>query len=280
MSREQLVEKVRRMIDEKMVPHMGVSHSAEQDERVLDELARDLVAVVDAAHAPTDDDREALARLIDPEAWRDSEPASDAFLGDPVAQKTYEGFFWQAVAERRAPSFAAADRVIAGFHRTVQGEAHAPTEDERMAAQAYADAEYPESKLAAENEAFADVAERAFLAGVRFRRPEQGTPTDDEREAEARRIWPIDREYSEAQTRAVFSVKELDAYCASAFKRGARWAAGFSRTVQGEPAAALERVRLYCENQGDKFRYHAQRILDMLPDTPTVQGEAAEGGNR
>ena len=28
--------------------------------------------------------------------------------------------------------------------------------------------------------------------------------------------------------------------------------------------AAVERVQLYCENQGDKFRYHAGRILAAL----------------
>lgn len=45
-------------------------------------------------------------------------------------------------------------------------------------ARAYADAEYPESLLAPENEGFAEIAERAFLAGRSSR-----TPTDDEREA-------------------------------------------------------------------------------------------------
>ena len=45
-------------------------------------------------------------------------------------------------------------------------------------------------------------------------------------QAEAERIWPSDREYTVAQTTAVFSVKELDAYCASAFTRGAHWAVG------------------------------------------------------
>lgn len=64
------------------------------------------------------------------------------------------------------------------------------------------------------------------------------TPTDDEVRVEAERLWPLDCEYSPRQTRARFSVEELDAYCASAFKRGARWAAGFRRTVQGEPTAS------------------------------------------
>jgi len=39
-------------------------------------------------------------------------------------------------------------------------------------------------------------------------------------EREAERHWPTVREYSTAQTSAVFSVKELDAYCASALTRG------------------------------------------------------------
>ena len=51
MNRELLIERVRWMIAEKMVPHAGVSRSAEQDERVLDELARDLVAVFEEAYA-------------------------------------------------------------------------------------------------------------------------------------------------------------------------------------------------------------------------------------
>lgn len=33
-------------------------------------------------------------------------------------------------------------------------------------------------------------------------------------------------------------------------------------------AAVAEKVRLYCENQGDKFRHHAGRILDMLAASP------------
>ncbi|MBG9886143.1 hypothetical protein ABE10_06160 [Bacillus toyonensis] len=70
--------------------------------------------------APTDDEREALARIIDPEAWRDVQPHSTAFYDDEEAQKRYEGFFWEGVQERRAPSLAAADRVL-GFRRTVQG---------------------------------------------------------------------------------------------------------------------------------------------------------------
>lgn len=37
---------------------------------------------------------------------------------------------------------------------------------------------------------------------------------------EAERHWPTGREYSTAQTSAVFSVKELDAYCANALVRG------------------------------------------------------------
>lgn len=37
---------------------------------------------------------------------------------------------------------------------------------------------------------------------------------------EAERHWPTGREYSTAQTSAVFSVKEIDAYCASALVRG------------------------------------------------------------
>lgn len=39
-------------------------------------------------------------------------------------------------------------------------------------------------------------------------------------EREAERHWPVGREYSTAQTSAVFSVKELDTYCASALVRG------------------------------------------------------------
>lgn len=67
------------------------------------------------------------------------------------------------------------------------------------------------------------------------------TPTDDEREAveaEAERLWPTGREYSPQQTAAVFSVKELDAYCASAFTRGARYALALRRPVRGEPTDA------------------------------------------
>lgn len=65
---------------------------------------------------------------------------------------------------------------------------------------------------------------------------------DDEREAveaEAERLWPTGREYSPQQTAAVFSVKELDAYCASAFTRGARYALALRRPVQGEPTAPM-----------------------------------------
>lgn len=54
---------------------------------------------------------EALARLIDPEAWRDVQPHSAAFYDDPETQKTYEGFFWQGVEERRTPSLEAAKRI-------------------------------------------------------------------------------------------------------------------------------------------------------------------------
>lgn len=37
-----------------------------------------------------------------------------------------------------------------------------------------------------------------------------------------------------------------------------------------EALAVIEQVRLYCENQGDKFRYHAARVLDMLDTTPAA----------
>jgi hypothetical protein len=48
--------------------------------------------------------------------------------------------------------------------------------------------------------------------------------------AEAERLWPLDVEYTDRQKRATFGVRELDAYCASAFKRGARYAAELEST--------------------------------------------------
>lgn len=44
----------------------------------------------------------------------------------------------------------------------------------REAARAYADAEFPELRLSPENETYAEIAERAYLAGYVFRRPVQG----------------------------------------------------------------------------------------------------------
>lgn len=61
-----------------------------------------------------------------------------------------------------------------GQHKLGCGQRRTPTDDEREAARAYADAEYPELRLAPENEDRADIAERAFLAGSRFRRTVQG----------------------------------------------------------------------------------------------------------
>ncbi len=62
---------------------------------------------------PQDNEREALARLIDPVAWEDAIPHSEEFYpGDPVAQERYERFFWQGVRSRRAPSLEAADRIL------------------------------------------------------------------------------------------------------------------------------------------------------------------------
>lgn len=84
------------------------------------------------------------------------------------------------------------------------------------------------------------------------------TPTDDERDAEANRIWPIDRDYSPAQVRAVFSAKELDAYCVSAFTRGVKFAAGFRRTVTPEPSA--EPLR---DDEGDMISSGEHRKIDM-----------------
>jgi hypothetical protein len=80
--------------------------------KLADEAARVIRALI-AASAPVEgDEREALARQIDPEAWRDTHPVSDAFVDDAEAQQTYERFFWQAVAERRTPSLEAADRAL------------------------------------------------------------------------------------------------------------------------------------------------------------------------
>ena len=42
---------------------------------------------------------------------------------------------------------------------------------------------------------------------------------------------------------------------------------------QGEASAAIERVRLYCENQGDKFRFHAGVILAALDGAPEPEWE-------
>lgn len=53
----------------------------------------------------------------------------------------------------------------------------------------------------------------------------ESTELEDRVAAEAERLWPLDVEYTDRQKQAVFSVRELDAYCASAFKRGARFAA-------------------------------------------------------
>lgn len=80
---------------------------------------------------------------------------------------------------------------------------------------------------------------------------EAHTRTDDESTAEAERIWPINREYSPQQTRAVFSVREVDAYCVSAFKRGAQWAVGFRRSVVPEPSAEDEFAPGECTGAGD-----------------------------
>ena len=83
-----------------------------------------------------------------------------------------------------------ADAILAaGIRRTAVQE---PSADEREAARAYADAEYPELALAPENEDRADVAERAFLAGA-LRRPVQAETTDDELGARARILAKLDR---------------------------------------------------------------------------------------
>ena len=41
-----------------------------------------------------------------------------------------------------------------------------------------------------------------------------------------------------------------------------------ARAERNQLAAVVEQARLYCENQGDKFRHHAGRILDMLAASP------------
>ena len=46
---------------------------------------------------------------------------------------------------------------------------------------------------------------------------------------------------------------------------------------QGEVSAAIERVRLYCENQGDKFRFHAGVILAALDGAPEPEWEVQYG---
>ena len=45
---------------------------------------------------------------------------------------------------------------------------------------------------------------------------------------------------------------------------------------QSDASAAVERVRLYCENQGDKFSFHAGVILAALGLTAGQDGENDE----
>jgi hypothetical protein len=51
--------------------------------------------------------------------------------------------------------------------------------------------------------------------------------------AEAERLWPLNAEYTDRQKRATFGARELDAYCASAFKRGARFALEAALSAEG-----------------------------------------------
>lgn len=53
-----------------------------------------------------------------------------------------------------------------------------------------------------------------------------------------------------------------------AFDRDLPWRYDEVEAQRNQFAAIVEQARLYCENQGDKFRHHAGRILDMLASAP------------
>lgn len=87
------------------------------------------------------------------------------------------------------------------------------SEQDAKDAQAYVDKEFIESPLSPENEVYADIAERAFLAGRK-----RDDPTDDEREAlttVAAIVWrdaygtPTDEDFAEAILAAGFRRSEV-----------------------------------------------------------------------
>lgn len=92
------------------------------------------------------------------------------------------------------------------------------------AARAYADAEYPEMRLAPENERLADVAETAFLAGAAFAR--MYAPTEDERETAL-------REYVTPKARTPLDGRQM----ARAFRAGWDARAALRRSEVPEPSA-------------------------------------------
>lgn len=77
-----------------------------------------------------------------------------------------------------------------------------------------------------------------------------------------------------AEQRAKKAERERDRLD-EAFDRDLPWRYAEVETQRNQLAAVVEKARLYCENQGDKFRYHAQRVTDLL-SAPTEIGENDE----
>lgn len=59
-------------------------------------------------------------------------------------------------------------------------------------------------------------------------------------QTEAERIWPLQADYTEHQQKAVFSVKEVDAYNANAFQRGAVWGAAYVTPTREQIAGVMK----------------------------------------